>query len=57
MRVCQLFSSAVVALTMVSMMGCAAPMTSKATSNTGANSPLVQAMEEGQSQGFGKRAE
>lgn len=57
MRVCQLFSSAVVALTMVTMAGCAAPMASKAVSNTGANSPLVQAMEDAQTQGFSKRAE
>lgn len=49
MRVCQPFSLALVALTMLGA-GCAAPGASRPTGLSGANAPLTQAMQQAQEQ-------
>ena len=55
MRVCQLFSLAVVAVSMITLSGCATPATLKATGVSGANTPISQAMEAHATDGFAKR--
>lgn len=57
MRTCQLFSLAVVAVSMISLSGCATPASSKATGLSGANSPIQQAMEAEAAGGFAKRGQ
>lgn len=56
MRVCQLFSLAVVAVSMITLSACATPAGSKATGLSGANSPIQQAMEAETTAGFAKRS-
>lgn len=55
MRVCQLFSFAVVAVSMITLAGCASPAAQQATGLSGASSPIEQALTTPATEGFAKR--